>query len=193
MLRSVFSQIGARMDAAGATRPSLAVAQAILAKTRKGLVEQGESAALFHAEGFGTLLAWIGAGLKRTPEETTTLKSATWQELVWVRRRLKDDQASLKILDGSPSSIAREVASQLAFACGHRQQSGLAPHDRDEGTRGVPRVGRQTCRRLRSVLAADDVGCGRHLFGLRSRSCCSRRTAGGRRTRREAAGQTLRV
>jgi hypothetical protein len=116
MFRSVFSQIGARMDAAGATRPSLTVAQAILAKTRKGLVEQGESAAMFHAEGFGTLLAWISSGLKRTPEETTTLKNATWQELVWVRKRLKDDEASLKILDGSPSSTAREVASQLAFA-----------------------------------------------------------------------------
>ncbi len=104
------------MDAAGATPPSLAVAQAILAKTRKGLVEQGEGAALFHAEGFGTLLAWIGAGLKRTPEDTATLESATWQELVWVRKRLKDDETSIKLLDGSPSSTAREVASQLAFA-----------------------------------------------------------------------------
>jgi len=116
MLRSVFSQIGARMDAAAANRPSLAVAQAILAKTRKGLIERGEDAARFHAEGFATLLAWIGPGLKRTPEETATLESATWQELVWVRRRMKDDQASLKLLDGSPSSTAREVASQLAFA-----------------------------------------------------------------------------
>ena len=116
MLRSVFSQIGARMDAAAANRPSLAVAQAILAKTRKGLIEQGEDAARFHAEGFATLLAWIGTGLKRTPEETATLESATWQELVWVRRRMKDDEASLKLLDGSPSSTAREVASQLAFA-----------------------------------------------------------------------------
>jgi hypothetical protein len=116
MLRSMVSQIGARMDAAGATRPSLAVAQAVLAKTRKGLVEQGESGALFHAEGFGTMLAWISAGLKRPPEETATLHSATWQELVWVRTRLKDDQASIKLLEGSPSSTAREVASQLAFA-----------------------------------------------------------------------------
>jgi hypothetical protein len=116
MFCSVFSQIGARMDAAGATRPSLAVAQAVLAKTRKGLVEQGESSALFHAEGFSTLLAWISAGLKRPPEETATLQSATWQELVWVRRRLKGDQASIKLLEGSPSSTAREVASQLAFA-----------------------------------------------------------------------------
>ena len=116
MLRSVFSQIGARMDAAAANRPSLAVAQAILAKTRRGLIEQSEDAARFHAEGFATLLAWIGPGLKRTPEETATLESATWQELVWVRRRMKDDQASLKLLDGSPSSTAREVASQLAFA-----------------------------------------------------------------------------
>jgi hypothetical protein len=116
MLRSVFSHIGARMDAAGATPPSLAVAQAILAKTRRGLVEQGEKGAMFHAEGFGTLLAWIGAGLKRSPEEAATLESATWQELVWVRRRLHDDQASIKLLDGSPSSTAREVASQLAFA-----------------------------------------------------------------------------
>ena len=74
MLRSVFSQIGARMDAAAATRPSLAVAQAILAKTRKGLIEQGEDAARFHAEGFATLLAWIGTGFKRTPEETATLQ-----------------------------------------------------------------------------------------------------------------------
>jgi hypothetical protein len=116
MLRSVFSQIGARMDAAGATPPSLAVAQAILAKTRKGLVEQGEQGALFHAEGFGTLLAWVCAGLKRSPEEAATLRSATWQELIWVRKRLKADQASIKLLDGSPSSTAREVASQLAFA-----------------------------------------------------------------------------
>jgi hypothetical protein len=116
MFHSLLSQIGARMDAATATRPSLVVVQAILAKTRKGLVEQGEGAALFHAEGFSTLLAWISTGLKQTPEETATLKSATWKELVWVRKRLKDDQASLKILDGSPSSTAREVASQLAFA-----------------------------------------------------------------------------
>jgi hypothetical protein len=116
MLRSAFSQIEARMEAAGATPPSLAVAQAILAKTRKGLVEQGEKGALFHAEGFGTLLAWICAGLKRPPEEAATLQSATWQELVWVRKRLKADQASIKLLDGSPSSTAREVASQLAFA-----------------------------------------------------------------------------
>src|SRR5689334_5286223 len=104
MLRSVFSQIGARMDAAAATRPSLAVTQAILAKTRKGLVEQGEDAVRFHAEGFATLLAWIGTGLKRSTEDTAALESATWQELVWVRKRLKDDEASLKLLDGSPSS-----------------------------------------------------------------------------------------
>jgi hypothetical protein len=116
MFRSVFSQIGARMDAAGASRPELAVAQAILAKTRRGLIEQGESGARFHAEGFGTLLAWIGSGLRRTPEEAAALQGAAWQELVWVRDRLKDDQASLKLLDGSPSSTAREVASQLAFA-----------------------------------------------------------------------------
>jgi hypothetical protein len=116
MLRSVFSQIGARMDAAAATRPSLAVTQAILAKTRKGLVEQGEDVVRFHAEGFATLLAWIGTGLKRSTEDTAALESATWQELVWVRKRLKDDEASLKLLDGSPSSTAREVASQLAFA-----------------------------------------------------------------------------
>jgi hypothetical protein len=116
MFRSVFSQIGARMDAAAATRPSLVVAQAILAKTRKGLVEQGESAARFHAEGFSTLLAWISSGLKRTLEETATLQGATWQELVWVRKRLQADQASLRLLDESPSSTAREVASQLAFA-----------------------------------------------------------------------------
>jgi hypothetical protein len=104
------------MDAAAANRPSLAVAQAILAKTRKGLVEQGEGAARFHAEGFSTLLAWISSGLKRAPEETAMLQGATWQELVWVRKRLQDDQASLKLLDASPSSTAREVASQLAFA-----------------------------------------------------------------------------
>ncbi len=116
MLRSVLSQIGARMDAASATPPSLAVTQAILAKTRKGLVEQGGDVARFHADGFATLLAWISAGLKRAPEDTATLESATWLELVWVRRRLKNDQASIKLLDGSPSSTAREVASQLAFA-----------------------------------------------------------------------------
>jgi len=104
------------MDAASATPPSLAVAQAILAKTRRSLIEQGADAARFHAEGFATLLAWISTGLKRAPEDTATLESATWQELVWVRKRLKDDQASLKLLDGSPSSTAREVASQLAFA-----------------------------------------------------------------------------
>jgi hypothetical protein len=92
------------------------VAQAILAKTRKGLVEQGEKGALFHAEGFGTLLAWVCAGLERPPEEAATLQSATWRELVWVRKRLKADRASIKLLDGSPSSTAREVASQLAFA-----------------------------------------------------------------------------
>jgi hypothetical protein len=116
MLRSVFSQIGARMDVAAATRPSIAVAQAILVKTRKGLVEQGEKGALFHAEGFSTLLAWVGSGLKRAPEETATLHDATWQELAWVRMRLKNDQAALRLLDGSPSATAREVASQLAFA-----------------------------------------------------------------------------
>jgi hypothetical protein len=104
------------MDAASATPPSLVVAQAILAKTRKGLVEQGEDAVRFHAEGFSTLLAWIGAGLKRTPEEAATLQGATWAELVWVKKRLKDDRASLRLLDESPSSTAREVASQLAFA-----------------------------------------------------------------------------
>ena len=149
MLRSVFSQIGARMDAAGATRPSLAVAQAILAKTRKGLVEQGEAGALFHAEGFSTLLAWVGAGLKRTPEETTTLKSATWRELVWVRKRLKDDQASIKILDGSPSSTAREVASQLAFA--------LAIVNNLVWLRMTAIKGPAECRELAARLA-DDYG-----------------------------------
>jgi hypothetical protein len=104
------------MDAAAATRPSLVVVQAILAKTRKGLVERGEEAARFHAEGFSTLLAWISAGLKRTPEETTTLQNATWQDLVWVRKRLKEDLASVRLLNESPSSTAREVASQLSFA-----------------------------------------------------------------------------
>jgi hypothetical protein len=87
-----------------------------LAKTRKSLVEQGEDVARFHADGFATLLAWISSGLKLPSEEAATLQGATWQELVWVRRRTKDDQASLKLLDGSPSATAREVASQLAFA-----------------------------------------------------------------------------
>jgi hypothetical protein len=116
MIRSVFDQIGARMDAAAATQPSLMVAQAILAKTRKGLIEQGEEIARFHAEGFSTLLAWISAGLKRSAEDTATLEGATWQELVWVKRRIKEDQASLRRLDESNSATAREVASQLGFA-----------------------------------------------------------------------------
>jgi hypothetical protein len=137
------------MDAAAATPPSLAVAQAILSKTRRSLVEQGEDVARFHADGFATLLAWIATGLKRAPEDTATLESATWQELVWVRRRLKNDQASLKLLDGSPSSTAREVASQLAFAA--------AIVNNLVWLRMTAMKGPAECRELASRLA-DDYG-----------------------------------
>jgi hypothetical protein len=116
MLGFVFNQIGAWMDAATATRPSLMLAQAILVKTRKGLVEEGEDSARFRAGGFNTLLAWVSTGLKLPPEEAATLQSATWQELAWLRKRLKEDQASLQLLDSSQSSSARELVSQLGFA-----------------------------------------------------------------------------
>jgi hypothetical protein len=145
MLRSVFNQIAARMDAATATRPSMMVTQAILAKTRKGLVEHGEDVAQFHAEGFSTLLAWISKGIKRSPEDTATLESATWQELVWVRRRLKQDQASLQLLKESPSSTAREVASQLGFA--------LAIINNLVWLRMIAMKGPPECRELATSLA----------------------------------------
>ena len=112
MLRSVVNQIAARMDAATATQPSMMVTQAILAKTRKGLVEHGEDVAQFHAEGFSTLLAWISKGIRRSPEDTATLESATWQELVR-EHPPRIERKKVRILQGCSPSM-----SALVLRCG---------------------------------------------------------------------------